>query len=98
IAAAADDVLQNVRSVLEPMGRVIHHVGQKPGDAQFVKLLNQLLVGVHLVATSEVAAMASAAGVQLRTVYDVLCVGFGRSDVFVARVKSVLDGNLETGG
>jgi 3-hydroxyisobutyrate dehydrogenase-like beta-hydroxyacid dehydrogenase len=98
IAAAADDVLEHVRPVLQPMSRVIHHVGTEPGQGQFVKLLNQLLVGVHIVASSEVVAIAAAAGFPLEKAYDVLCDGFGRSEVFAARVKSVVDGNLKTGG
>lgn len=98
IASAPDDVLERVRPVLEPLSRVVHHVGSEPGQAQFVKLLNQLLVGVHIVASSEVAAVAAAAGVDLQRVYDVLCDGFGRSEVFAARVKSVLSGDLTTGG
>ena len=98
IAAAPDAVLDGVRPVLEPMSRVVHHVGREPGQGQFVKLLNQLLVGVHIVASSEVAAITAAAGVDLARVYDVLCDGFGRSEVFAARVKSVLDGDLVTGG
>ena len=98
IAAAPDDVLERVRPVLEPMARVIHHVGTEPGQGQFVKLLNQLLVGVHIVASSEVVAIAAAAGFPLDKAYDVLCDGFGRSEVFAARVKSVVDQNLKTGG
>jgi 3-hydroxyisobutyrate dehydrogenase len=98
IASAPDDVLNTVRPVLEPMSRVVHHVGAEPGQGQFVKLLNQLLVGVHIVAASEVAAVSAAAGFDLQRVYDVLCDGFGRSEVFAARVKSVLEGNLVTGG
>jgi 3-hydroxyisobutyrate dehydrogenase len=98
IAAAPDAVLQRVRPVLEPMSRVVHHVGTEPGQGQFVKMMNQLLVGVHIVASSEVAAICAAAGFDLQRVYDVLCDGFGRSEVFAARVGSVLEGNLETGG
>lgn len=98
IAAAPDHVLAKVRPVLEPMSRVVHHVGTEPGQGQFVKLLNQLLVGVHIVASSEVVAIAAAAGFPLERAYEVLCDGFGRSEVFAARVKSVLDDDLKTGG
>lgn len=98
IASGSADAMQRARPVLEPMARVVHEVGSEPGEGQFVKLLNQLLVGVHIVAASEAVGLAAAAGIDLNKAYDVLCDGFGRSEVFAARVKSVLDQSLTTGG
>jgi 3-hydroxyisobutyrate dehydrogenase-like beta-hydroxyacid dehydrogenase len=98
IASGSAEAMERARPVLQPMARVVHEVGAEPGDGQFVKLLNQLLVGVHIVASSEAVGMAAAAGIDLKKAYDVLCDGFGRSEVFAARVKSVLDQSLTTGG
>lgn len=98
IAAGATDALDRAAPLLEAMSEVVYRVGAEPGAGQFVKLVNQLLVGVHLAATAEAMAMGAAAGVDLHQMYEVLCHGFGRSDVFVRRAKAVLDGDLRTGG
>jgi L-threonate 2-dehydrogenase len=98
IASGAPDALDRAAPIFEPMSGAVYRVGSEPGAGQFVKLLNQLLVGVHVVATAETLAMGAAAGVDLEQAYEVLCHGFGRSDVFVHRARAVLDGKLETGG
>jgi L-threonate 2-dehydrogenase len=98
IAAGPEAALDRAMPVLEPMSARVYPVGSQPGDAQFVKLLNQLLVGVHLVAATEAMALSAARGVEPEVVYRVLCDGFGRSEVFATRVRQALDGELETGG
>ena len=98
MAAGPQPALDDAMPILEHMSGRVYRVGSQPGDAQFVKLLNQLLVGVHVVAATEVMALAGARGVDPEVVYRVLCDGFGRSDVFATRVRQALDGELETGG
>jgi putative dehydrogenase len=99
IMASGDEAaLDRAMPVLEPMAGKVYRVGSEAGDAQFVKLLNQLLVGVHVVASAEAMALAASRGVDPEVVYKVLCDGFGRSEVFATRVRQALDANLETGG
>jgi L-threonate 2-dehydrogenase len=98
IAAGEPSALDRAAPIFEPMSGVVYRVGHEPGAGQFVKLINQLLVGVHLTAAAEALALGAAAGVDLEQLYDVLCHGFGRSDVFVQRAKAVLEGDLRTGG
>jgi 3-hydroxyisobutyrate dehydrogenase-like beta-hydroxyacid dehydrogenase len=98
IAAGEASALDRAAPVFEPMSGAVYRVGSVPGAGQFVKLINQLLVGVHLTATAEALALGTAGGVDLQQLYDVLCHGFGRSDVFAQRAKAVLEGDLRTGG
>jgi 3-hydroxyisobutyrate dehydrogenase len=98
MASGSEAALDRVMPVLQPMAGKVYRVGAQPGDAQFVKLLNQLLVGVHVVASAEAMALAGARGVDPEVVYKVLCDGFGRSEVFATRVRQALDHNLQTGG
>lgn len=98
IAAGAADAMDRARPLLDAMCSTIFHVGAEPGAGQVVKLINQLLVGIHLAASAEAFALASAAGVDPRQLYEVLTSGFARSDVLVSRVAAVLDGSLKTGG
>jgi putative dehydrogenase len=98
IAAGPPVALDAAQPLFQPMSGQVYRVGSEPGAGQFVKLVNQLLVGVHLAATAEAMAMGAAAGIELGQLYEVLCHGFGRSDVFVQRARAVIEGNLETGG
>jgi 3-hydroxyisobutyrate dehydrogenase-like beta-hydroxyacid dehydrogenase len=98
IVGGASDAVERAQSVLQPMCSKIFRVGDEPGAGQTVKLINQLMVGVHLAATAEAFALASAGGVDPRQLYDVLTSGFARSEVLVSRAAAVLDGSLQTGG
>jgi 3-hydroxyisobutyrate dehydrogenase len=98
IAGGVPHALERAQSVLQPMCSKIFRVGDEPGAGQTIKLINQLMVGVHLAATAEAFAIASAAGVDVRQLYDVLTSGFARSEMLVSRAAAVLDGSLKTGG
>jgi hypothetical protein len=65
-----------LRSVLETIGRPIH-VGEKPGSAQTMKLLNNMLAATVLVATSEVVVMGAKSGLDAGVMIDVLNAGSG---------------------
>ena len=59
---------------LEMMGKNIWHMG-KTGTGTAMKLVNQLLVGVHSLAAAEAFAFANASGLDLETTAKVLSVG-----------------------
>ncbi|NLW86408.1 MAG: NAD(P)-dependent oxidoreductase [Planctomycetes bacterium] len=52
------------RAVLQAMGKTITYCGPS-GSGYVVKLCNQILVGVHLVAAAEALSLAKSAGVEL---------------------------------
>lgn len=51
-----------VRPVLDALGSTVTVVGDRPGDGQAVKTVNQLLCGVHIAAAAEALALADALG------------------------------------
>ena len=65
-----------VRSVLETLGRPIF-VSEKPGAAQTMKLVNNMMAATALAATAEVVVMAVRAGLDAQVVVDVLNAGSG---------------------
>ena len=67
------DLLQ---PVLKTIGRP-RHVGEKPGSAQTMKLVNNILAATVLVATSEVVVMGAKAGLDPGVIIDVLNAGSG---------------------
>ena len=68
------------------------------GDAQKVKLLNQLLVGIHMQATAEAFTVAKNIGVDLKMVYDVICKSAGASKMFETRFLSLMEEDYHVRG
>jgi 3-hydroxyisobutyrate dehydrogenase len=65
------DVLEKTRAALEPMARLIVHVGG-PGMGQVVKLCNNLIYAAQMTATAEATALAVRSGADLSKLYEVL--------------------------
>jgi 3-hydroxyisobutyrate dehydrogenase len=53
---------ERARPLLEAMGKAIVHVGERHGDGQRCKMINQLVVAIHCVATTEAMRLAEAVG------------------------------------
>ena len=91
-------VFEAHRDLLAAFARNVFHVGDRPGQGQAMKLLNNFLSATALAATSEALAMGSAHGLDLATMLDVVNVSTGRntatSDKFPNRV---LTGTYDTG-
>src|SRR4051812_34778995 len=60
MVGGAEPAVERVRPLLDAMARSAPHVGTTAGDGQKVKLVNQLLCGVHIVAAAEALALAEA--------------------------------------
>jgi 3-hydroxyisobutyrate dehydrogenase-like beta-hydroxyacid dehydrogenase len=60
--------------VLRSIGRPMH-VGEQPGSAQTMKLMNNILAATVLIATSEVVVMGAKSGLDPEVIIDVLNAG-----------------------
>ncbi|HRC88124.1 MAG TPA: NAD(P)-dependent oxidoreductase, partial [Thermoanaerobaculia bacterium] len=63
MAAAPAPVMQRLRPVLATMGSALFHVGERPGQGAAMKIVNQLLCGVHIAVAAEGLAFAERAGI-----------------------------------
>ena len=79
MASGEEHTLTAARPVLEAMGSKIEWISQKVGDGQSMKLVNQLLCGVHLAAAGEALAFARALGLNPRRSYEVVRQGAANS-------------------
>ncbi len=75
-----------------------YRLGNVPGHGSICKVINQLLVGVHHVATVEAMALAARAGADLEAVYEVIANSSGASQVFVNRVPDLLREDKQPSG
>ncbi len=91
IASGSDAAMAAADGAFKAMGGRIYRVGDVPGAGSTVKMINQLLVGVHVVAAAEAIALATRAGADPQTVYDVITHGGGNSVAFESRVPDILN-------
>jgi 3-hydroxyisobutyrate dehydrogenase-like beta-hydroxyacid dehydrogenase len=91
MAGGPADLFEELRPVLEAMGSTVAHCGGSVGDGQSVKLVNQLLCGVHIAAAAEALAYAQAMGLDPRTVYETIRHGAANSFMLEDRGERMLD-------
>jgi 3-hydroxyisobutyrate dehydrogenase-like beta-hydroxyacid dehydrogenase len=84
------DLFEEVRSVLEAMGSTVAHCGGSVGAGQSVKLVNQLLCGVHIAAAGEALAYAEALGLDPRSVFETIRHGAANSFMLEDRGERML--------
>ena len=82
--------------VLELLASTIVRVGPHPGDGQALKIVNQLLCGVHVAAASEALSLARALGLDVPAALEAL--GKGAASSFMLenrgpRIVEVLEGS-----
>jgi L-threonate 2-dehydrogenase len=79
--------------VLEAMAAKVYRLGDKAGPGSQVKVLNQLLAGVHIAAAAEAMALGLREGVDPAALYEVITHSAGNSWMFENRMAHVLAGD-----
>lgn len=79
--------------VLDAIAGKVWRLGDAPGAGSTVKMVNQLLAGVHIATAAEAMALAIRAGADPQTVYDVITTSAGNSWMFQNRMPHVLAGD-----
>ena len=72
MAAAAPATMAAARPVLDALGSRLFVVGEQAGQGAAMKIINQLLCGVHLAAAAEALSLASRAGIDQALVLEIL--------------------------
>ena len=89
IAGGAAATFEVCRDLFKAMGTKIFHVGGL-GQGLAMKLVNNMLVQVNTVAVAEALVMGVKAGLDPRTIYEVVRVSTGTSSAFERRVPRIL--------
>jgi 3-hydroxyisobutyrate dehydrogenase-like beta-hydroxyacid dehydrogenase len=90
MAGGPADLFEEVRSLLAAMGSTVAYCGASVGDGQSVKLVNQLLCGVHIAAAGEALAYAEALGLDPRSVFETIRHGAANSFMLEDRGERML--------
>ncbi|MDQ3547468.1 MAG: NAD(P)-dependent oxidoreductase [Chloroflexota bacterium] len=87
---------ERARPVFEVFGERIYHAGPS-GAGCTIKLVNQLLVSIHAVATAEALALATKAGADAQLTFEVVRNAWGGSRIFERSFPLMLAGNDDGG-
>ena len=78
---------------LDAMAARVYKLGDRAGAGSTVKIVNQLLAGVHIAAAAEAMALGIRAGVDPKDLYEVITHSAGASWMFENRMAHVLAGD-----
>jgi 3-hydroxyisobutyrate dehydrogenase len=97
IAGGEAATFEACRDLLKAMGTNLFHVGPL-GQGLAMKLVNNMLIQVNRVAVAEALVMGVKAGLDPRTIYDVIRVSTGTSFAFETGVPRILARDFSPGG
>ena len=78
---------------LEAMAAQVYKLGDRAGAGSKVKIINQLLAGVHIAAAAEAMALGLREGVDAAALFEVITHSAGNSWMFENRMAHVLAGD-----
>ncbi|WP_338560019.1 L-threonate dehydrogenase [Erwinia sp. E_sp_B04_7] len=93
MASGSDKAFELLQPVLDAVAGKVYRIGSEIGLGSTVKIIHQLLAGVHIAAGAEAMALAARAGIPLDTMYDVVTNAAGNSWMFENRMRHVVDGD-----
>jgi 3-hydroxyisobutyrate dehydrogenase len=95
MTSACASAYEQVNPILDAMSGTVYRLGDKAGIGSKVKVINQLLAGVHIAAAAEAMALGLREGVDAHALYEVITHSAGNSWMFENRMAHVLAANYE---
>ncbi|URL02063.1 NAD(P)-dependent oxidoreductase [Avibacterium sp. 21-595] len=93
MASGSKQAFDKLQPVLDAVAGKVYNIGEEIGLGATVKIIHQLLAGVHIAAGAEAMALAAKAGIPLALMYDVVTNAAGNSWMFENRMKHVVEGD-----
>ena len=98
LAAGAPEAVAAVKPWQLRIGKTVFVMGDRPGQAQVMKLVNNLLLAANLVTASEGFVMGAKAGIDPDAMLAMVNAGTGRSLVTETMMEHVIGGDFAFGG
>ena len=93
MTAGRPQAYERAGGVLDAMAAKVYRLGDRAGNGSKVKIVNQLLAGVHIAAAAEAMALGIREGVPPAELYEVITHSAGNSWMFENRMAHVLAGD-----
>ncbi|KAL6552847.1 hypothetical protein OROHE_008211 [Orobanche hederae] len=91
MASGADEALEHAGSVLSALSEKLYIINGGCGSGSCVKMINQLLAGVHIASAAEAIAFGARLGLNTRLLFDVITHSGGTSWMFENRGPHMVD-------
>jgi putative dehydrogenase len=91
LGSGAPEAYARARLFLDAIAENVFELADEAGPGSTMKMINQLLVGVHIAAAMEAVALGIKSGLDVETLFKVITVSAGNSWIFEDRVPHVLD-------
>ncbi len=96
MAGGEEESLRRATPVFDAIGDKVFHVGPV-GAGSTIKILNQLLVGINVMAVVEMVALARRSGIDLNLVQEIIGASTGSSKVFHTRFPKAVNHDFSLG-
>ncbi len=93
MGSGSEAAFAKAQPVLDAIAGKVWRLGDAVGVGSTVKMVNQLLAGVHIATAAEALALGIRAGADPRTLYEVISGSAGNSWMWQNRVPHILDGD-----
>jgi 3-hydroxyisobutyrate dehydrogenase len=93
MAAGVPEAFARCEKLFSAISAKLYRLGEQPGQGSKVKMINQLLAGVHIAAAAEAMALGLRAGCDPDALYEVISNSAGSSWMFQNRVPHILAGD-----
>jgi 3-hydroxyisobutyrate dehydrogenase len=93
MASGEPQAFARCAGLFDAIASKLYRLGDKPGQGSKVKMINQLLAGVHIAAAAEAMALGLRAGCDAHALYEVISNSAGSSWMFQNRVPHILAGD-----
>ena len=90
MTAGKQEAYDACAGLLETMAAKVYRLGDRAGNGSKVKIINQLLAGVHIAVAAEAMALGLREGVDAAALYEVITHSAGNSWMFENRMAHVL--------
>ena len=93
MASGHPQAFEKAHPVLSALAAQVYRLGDECGQGSSVKMINQLLAGVHIAAAAEAMTFGVKAGIDPQVLYEVISHSAGSSWMFQNRVPHMLSGD-----
>lgn len=91
MASGTSDAFAKAKPFLDAVAEKVFHLGDEAGPGSTMKMVNQLLAGVHIATAMEAMALGIKSGLDADKIFEVITASAGNSWMFENRVPHVLD-------
>lgn len=93
MGSGSEAAFEKAAGALDAVAAKVFRLGTEVGLGSKLKMINQLLAGVHIAAAAEAMSLAAKIGLDLKTVFEVIKVSAGSSWMFENRGPHIVEGD-----